>query len=59
VPVDNSLRPIDADGRPHYENLYAAGATLAGAVPWQEGSGNGLSLATGYAAAAAILERAS
>jgi glycerol-3-phosphate dehydrogenase subunit B len=58
VPVDDRLRPIDAEGRPPYENLYAAGATLAGAVPWQEASGNGLSLATGYAAAAAILERA-
>jgi glycerol-3-phosphate dehydrogenase subunit B len=59
VPVDDRLRPVGADGRPRYENLYAAGATLAGAVPWQEASGNGLSLATGYAAAAAILERAS
>jgi glycerol-3-phosphate dehydrogenase subunit B len=55
VPVDDRLRPSDADGRPRYENLHAAGATLAGAVPWQEASGNGLSLATGYAAAGAIL----
>ena len=42
-----------------YQNLHVAGATLAGAVPWREGSGNGLSLATGYAAASAILEGAS
>ena len=35
------------------------GATLAGAVPWREASGNGLSLATGYAAASAILESSS
>jgi glycerol-3-phosphate dehydrogenase subunit B len=56
VPVDNALRPTDGDGGPLYENLHAAGATLAGAVPWREGSGNGLSLATGYAAAGAILE---
>ena len=55
VAVDERLRPTDADGKPKYENLYAAGATLAGAAPWREGSGNGLSLATGYAAAA-ILE---
>lgn len=59
VSVDDRLRPIEADGRLLYENLYASGATLGGALPWQEASGNGLSLATGYAAAAAILERAS
>ena len=56
VPVDDRLRPTDADGRPRYENLHAAGATIAGAVPWREASGNGLSVATGYAAAGAILE---
>jgi glycerol-3-phosphate dehydrogenase subunit B len=55
VPTDDRLRPTDVDGGPRYENLYAAGATLAGAVSWQEASGNGLSLATGYAAAGAIL----
>jgi glycerol-3-phosphate dehydrogenase subunit B len=59
VAVDDQLRPIAADGRPVYENLHASGATLAGAFPWREASGNGLSLATGYAAAAAILEGAS
>ncbi len=57
--VDEQLRPVDAQGAPAFENLYAAGATLAGAVPWREASGNGLSLATGYAAASAILERTS
>jgi glycerol-3-phosphate dehydrogenase subunit B len=56
VAVDGRFRPTSGDEGPAYENLYAAGATLAGAVPWREGSGNGLSLATGYAAAAAILE---
>lgn len=56
VAVDDALRPNDAEGRPLFENLHAAGATLAGAVPWREASGNGLSLATGYAAARAILE---
>jgi glycerol-3-phosphate dehydrogenase subunit B len=57
--VDEELRPVDADGAPAFENLHAAGATLAGATPWREASGNGLSLATGYAAASAILERTS
>jgi glycerol-3-phosphate dehydrogenase subunit B len=56
VPVDDRLRPIDTDGGVRFENLLVAGATLAGAVPWREGSGNGMSLATGYAAAEAILE---
>jgi glycerol-3-phosphate dehydrogenase subunit B len=55
VAVDDRLRPTDADG-PRYENLHAAGATLAGAAPWREASGTGLSLATGYAATEAILE---
>jgi glycerol-3-phosphate dehydrogenase subunit B len=53
--VDASGRPMNGDGGPVYENLYAVGANLAGAVPWREGSGNGLSLASGYAAASAIL----
>ena len=55
VAVDESRRPVDGEGAPVYENLHAAGATLAGAVPWREGSGNGISLASGYAAASAIL----
>ena len=59
VATDDKLRPLDAEGRISCENLHVAGATLAGAVPWREGSGNGISLATGYAAASAILEGAS
>ena len=53
--VDASSRPVDEGGSPVYENLHAVGATLAGAVPWREASGNGISLASGYAAASAIL----
>jgi glycerol-3-phosphate dehydrogenase subunit B len=53
--VDERLRPLGPRG-PLYANLHAAGATLAGAEPWREGSGNGISLATGFAAAEAILE---
>jgi glycerol-3-phosphate dehydrogenase subunit B len=56
--VDPGSRPVDGSGTLVYENLYAAGASLAGAVPWREGSGNGLSLASGYAAASAILREA-
>ena len=56
VAVDDRLRPVDGDGRPVYENLFAAGATLAGTMPWKEKSGDGISLSTGYRAASSILE---
>ena len=58
IAVDERLRPVDADGRPFCENLHAAGAILAGAVPWREQSGNGIALATGFAAATAVLTEA-
>jgi glycerol-3-phosphate dehydrogenase subunit B len=57
--VDERLRPVDRSGVAAFENLHAAGALLGGAVPWREHSGTGISVATGYAAAAAILEGAS
>jgi glycerol-3-phosphate dehydrogenase subunit B len=59
VAVDDRLRPVSADGGAVYENLYAAGAILAGAVPWKEKSGDGISLATGFAASSNILEATS
>ncbi len=55
VATDDQLRPVDASGSPVYENLHAAGAILGGATPWKEKSGTGTSVATGYAAAEAIL----
>ncbi|HEV3274049.1 MAG TPA: FAD-binding protein, partial [Candidatus Dormibacteraeota bacterium] len=55
VGIDDLLRPVDAKGHPVYANLHAAGAILGGAVPWKEKSGTGISVATGYAAAGAIL----
>lgn len=54
IAVDELLRPVGNDGKVVHENLYAAGAILAGAVPWREHSGNGISLSTGYAVAEAI-----
>jgi glycerol-3-phosphate dehydrogenase subunit B len=56
--VDERLRPLNGGGRVVFENLHVAGATLAGAEPWREKSGDGISLASGYAAAGAILEAA-
>jgi len=53
--VDADQRPVDGSGVPLFENVLVAGATLAGAEPWREKSGDGLSLATGYRAAGVIL----
>jgi anaerobic glycerol-3-phosphate dehydrogenase len=50
VAVDSSLRP------PGYENLLVAGAALAGAEPWRQGCGEGLSLSSGHRAAELVLE---
>jgi anaerobic glycerol-3-phosphate dehydrogenase len=42
-----------------FDNVVAAGAVLGGAQSWREQSGNGIALATGFAAATQILEGAS
>ena len=55
VAVDSELRPIDSGGDRLYENVLVAGATLAGAEPWREKSGDGLSLSSGYRAAELVL----
>jgi glycerol-3-phosphate dehydrogenase subunit B len=55
IRVDAAMRPLDGDGGVVHPNLYAAGALLHGAVPWRELSGNGIALASGLAAADAIL----
>lgn len=49
VAVDDELRPEGI------ENVLVAGATLAGAEPWKEKSGDGISLATGHRAAELVL----
>jgi glycerol-3-phosphate dehydrogenase subunit B len=51
VAVDSSLL---AEGT---ENVFVAGAALPGSVPWREGSGEGIALATGHFVARAVLER--
>ena len=55
VAVDRELRPVDAAGERVLGNVLVAGATLAGAEPWREKSGDGLSLATGHRAAELVL----
>ena len=57
VAVDAGLRPVDAGGGRVHDNVLVAGATLAGAEPWREKSGDGISLATGYRAADLALEQ--
>jgi glycerol-3-phosphate dehydrogenase subunit B len=56
VATDAELRPLGRDGERVYENVLVAGATLAGAEPWKEKSGDGISLATGFKAAGLVLE---
>jgi glycerol-3-phosphate dehydrogenase subunit B len=56
IAADETLRPIDAAGTPVLANVRIAGALLAGAEPSREASGEGISVATGYAAAGSILE---
>ncbi len=51
VAVDGELR---AEGA---ENVVVAGAALPGAVPWREGSGEGIALASGSHAAQFVLSR--
>jgi glycerol-3-phosphate dehydrogenase subunit B len=52
VAVDAQLR---AEGA---ENVLVAGAALPGAVPWREGCGEGVAVASGSRAASAILSKA-
>ncbi len=51
VAVDGSLLAEGAD------NVVVAGAALPGAVPWREGSGEGIALASGSHAAQLVLSR--
>jgi len=50
VPTDDDLRPMDADGRPEFDNLRAAGSVLGGYDFATEKSGSGVSIATGHVA---------
>jgi glycerol-3-phosphate dehydrogenase subunit B len=52
VAVDGELLAEGAD------NVVVAGAALPGSVPWREGSGEGIALASGSRAAQLVLARA-
>lgn len=53
--VDASMRPLDAHGQPLYSNLFAAGGVIAGARRAEEGSRQGIGIATAYCAVQAAL----
>jgi glycerol-3-phosphate dehydrogenase subunit B len=48
--IDNSFRPINASGKPVYDNLFAAGSILAHQDWMRQKCGAGLSIATAYKA---------
>jgi glycerol-3-phosphate dehydrogenase subunit B len=55
-PIGRAGVAVGPDLRPEgHENVLVAGATLAGAEPWREKSGDGISLATGHRAAELVL----
>ncbi len=56
VSVDRSFRPVDGTGRLLYANLWAAGDLLANDNPILQRSMEGSAIATGFAAAQAIVQ---
>ena len=55
IEVDGRFRPLNADGRNRYGNLYAAGSILAHQDWIRTKSGTGLAVATAYGAIEAIV----
>ncbi len=51
IAVDDALRPLDRDGRPLADNIFAAGRVLAGTNSFWDGTTEGVDLATGHRAA--------
>jgi glycerol-3-phosphate dehydrogenase subunit B len=56
IEVDERFRPVQADGRVVYENLYAAGTILAHQDWMRSKSGTGLAVATAYGAIKGLLK---
>lgn len=55
VAVDERMQPVDTAGQVVYGNLWAAGSVLASVDPIQQHSLEGIAIATGAAAAKAIV----
>jgi glycerol-3-phosphate dehydrogenase subunit B len=51
IRVDQAFRPVDGRGKPLFENVWVAGSILSGHHFVEEGSREGISISTGYAAA--------
>jgi glycerol-3-phosphate dehydrogenase subunit B len=56
VAVDAGLRPVAPDGARVHDRVLVAGASIGGAVPWKEHSGEGISVTTGYHAAGEVAD---
>jgi len=54
--VDQQMRPLDAEGAPALENVYAVGHLLAGFNPLTDGCAEGVALATAYQAVGVALD---
>ena len=50
IRINAQFQPVNGDNRPVYNNLFAAGTTLAGGEVIRERSFEGVAIATGYAA---------
>jgi glycerol-3-phosphate dehydrogenase subunit B len=55
--IDEQFQPVNGDNRPVYDNLFAAGTTLAGGEVIRERSFEGVAIATGYAASNAAAQQ--
>lgn len=54
VAVDEQMRPLDRGGNVVYDNVRVIGGAVAGAMRWQEKSGEGIALGTMIAATDSI-----
>ncbi|MDO5034614.1 MAG: glycerol-3-phosphate dehydrogenase subunit GlpB [Actinomycetaceae bacterium] len=55
VAVDEEMRPLDREGNVVFENVRVIGGTIAGAMRWQEKSGEGIALGSMIRATDSIL----
>jgi glycerol-3-phosphate dehydrogenase subunit B len=58
IRVDEAMHPLNEDDNVVLDNVTVVGACLAGAEPWREKSGEGISLSSGYKAAETIIGEA-
>lgn len=55
VAVDADMKPLDRSGNVVYDNVRVVGGTIAGAMRWQEKSGEGIALGSMIRATDSIL----